>query len=145
MAALTAAIARDVGASPGPHFEHFAVTSAVQVFAGGAYAINNAGVGLVVVPSAVATDQFCGIAQESVLGDGTKKARFLVYALVKLDVVGVADNADIGLEVFATGNDNTFNLTGAINDIPVGFVHSVDAAGVAWVLVRAAGFRTNLN
>lgn len=140
MAALTQATPRRYDADVGPTFNHLPVKSGVQVYGGGAYAIELA-TGLIYVPVGNdAAEVFAGFADETVLGNGSKTVRLRGQGVVVLDVVGVNSNDDYGKPVYAT-NDGTFSLTDSGSDLLIGRVLRHISATSAAVYFAAAPFR----
>lgn len=137
MAALAKATPRKYDSDVGPKFNHLPVKTGVTVYAGGAYAIELA-TGKVYVPVGNdAVEVFIGWADETLTGDGSKRARFRSEAIIELAVTGVDGDDDIGKQVFAT-TDGDFSLTDSTADLVVGRVHR-HVSGTTCQVYSAAG------
>ena len=140
MAALTQQNPRRYDADVGPNYNHLPVKSGVQLYGGGAYAIELA-TGFVYVPVGNdAAEVFAGFADEDVLGDGSKTVRLRGRGVVVLDVTGVDGNNDYGKPVYAI-NDGTFSITDTGSDLLIGRVLRHITGTTAAVYFEAAPFR----
>lgn len=115
------------------------VKSGVQVWEGGAYAIELATSKVYVPVGNTAVESFCGFALNSVLGDGIKVVDLIDNVLVKLDVTGVDGWDDFGKTVYIV-NDGTFSLTDTTADLPIGSVYQWESGTtcLVWVKSKAA-------
>jgi len=114
------------------------VKSGVQIYEGGAYAIELATGKLYVPVGNTAAEVFAGISQVTVLGDGFKTAQLIDNCPMILDVTGVDSWDDFGKTVYAT-NDGTFSLTDTGSDLPIGSVFQwiTGTTCVVWIKSKA--------
>ncbi len=124
----------------------FLVTTGTTIYRGCAVAIDTA-TGLAVVASDLANRKFVGIAEENIVGDGTKKVRVRRRGVFRLEKTGgTAAATEIGTVIAAdvaqqAAVDQTFEAIGtATNDCVVGIVVGVAATNFWWVDIWAAGF-----
>lgn len=127
MTQLTAALPRRYSVDDVPMWNEFVVTSGATIYAGSAVAV--------VIATGVArqltgdstVEKFVGWADETVLGDGTKRVRVRQSTRVNLPITGVTGAVDTGKPVYAS-DGNTFSLTQGTNDPQIGVVSRHEAS-----------------
>ena len=137
MAALTKAQPRTFGVDVPPQWNELVVTSGTQVWAGGAVEVVIA-TGLVrPLTGDTTVAHFAGFADESVLGDGTKRVRIRTIGSITLAVTGVDSNNDAAKAVYMA-NDNDASLTQGTNDPQIGVVKRHESGTTCVVDFKAA-------
>lgn len=138
--ALSAAKNRRYNADVPPIFAEHVVKSGVQIHAGGAVAIELA-TGLAYIPVGTDTAEvFVGFADESVLGDGSKRVRVRSQGVVEVAVTGVNSGDDVKKPVYMV-DDDSFSLTNSGNDLACGRVFQHDSGTLCRVAFSADALR----